>query len=110
MPTTKKECLAGITSSLLDDTTTPHHGLLTLATAASAISPPDPWAINANHNIQPPCARRAAKSHMVQPAVVWKGMDGAATSYCCGKSIYGQGILTIDAQVEAPEHGKWWLD
>ena len=47
---------------------------------------------------------------------VWKGTDGAATSYCCGKSIYGQGILsselqvTIDAQVEAPGHGKWWLD
>jgi hypothetical protein len=24
---------------------------------------------------------------------VWKGADGAAVSYCCGKSIYGQGIL-----------------
>jgi hypothetical protein len=21
---------------------------------------------------------------------VWKGIDGAAVSYCCGKSIYGQ--------------------
>ncbi len=37
-------------------------------------------------------------------------------SYRCGKSIYGQGLLwaklgiTIDAQVEAPGHGKWWLD
>ena len=47
---------------------------------------------------------------------VWKGTDGAATLYCCGKSIYGQGILsaelsiTINAQVEAPGHGKWWLD
>ena len=47
---------------------------------------------------------------------VWKGTDGAATSYRCGKSIYGQGILsaelsiTIDAQVEALGHGKWWLD
>lgn len=47
---------------------------------------------------------------------VWKGTDGAATSYRCGKSIYGQGILsaelsiTIDVQVEAPGHGKWWLD
>ena len=47
---------------------------------------------------------------------VWKGADGAAVSYQCGKSIYGQGALsaelgiTIDAQVEAPGHGKWWLD
>ncbi len=47
---------------------------------------------------------------------VWKGIDGAATSYCCGKSIYSQGKLsaelhiTINAQVEAPGHGKWWLD
>ncbi len=36
--------------------------------------------------------------------------------YRCGKSIYGQGKLsaelhiTIDAQVEAPGHGKWWLN
>ncbi len=49
-------------------------------------------------------------------STVWKGTDGAATSYHCGKSIYGQGKLsaelhiTIDAQVEAPGHGKWWLD
>jgi hypothetical protein len=47
---------------------------------------------------------------------VWKGTDGAAALYRCGKSIYGQGRLsaelsvTIDAQVEAPGHGKWWLD
>ena len=47
---------------------------------------------------------------------VWKGTDGAAVSYRCSKSIYGQGVLsaelgiTIDAQVEAPGHGKWWLD
>ena len=47
---------------------------------------------------------------------VWKGTDGAAVSICCGKSIYGQAKLssllhaTIDAQVEAPGHGKWWLD
>jgi hypothetical protein len=47
---------------------------------------------------------------------VWKGTDGAAVSYCCAKSIYGQGVLsselgiTIDEQVEAPGHGKWWLD
>jgi hypothetical protein len=47
---------------------------------------------------------------------VWKGTDGAAVSYCCGKSIYGQGVLlnelgtTINAQVEALGHGKWWLD
>ena len=47
---------------------------------------------------------------------VWKGTDGCASSYCCGKSIFGQGILsaklgiTINAQVEAPGHGKWWLD
>jgi hypothetical protein len=43
---------------------------------------------------------------------VWKGTDSAATSYHCGKSIYGQGKLlaelhiTIDVQVEAPGHGK----
>jgi hypothetical protein len=43
---------------------------------------------------------------------VWKGTDGCALSYHCGKSIFGQGILsaelgvTIDAQVEAPGHGK----
>jgi hypothetical protein len=47
---------------------------------------------------------------------VWKGTDGAAVSYRCGKSIYGQSIVSselsvaIDAQVEAPGHGKWWLD
>ena len=46
---------------------------------------------------------------------VWKGTDGAAVSYRCGKSIYGQATLssllhvTIDTQVEAPGHGKWWL-
>ncbi len=37
------------------------------------------------------------------------------TNYKCGKSIYGQSALsaelgiTIDAQVETPGHGKWWL-
>jgi hypothetical protein len=47
---------------------------------------------------------------------VWKGTDGVAVSYCCGKSIYGQGILSaelgivINAQVKAPGHGKWWLN
>ncbi len=47
---------------------------------------------------------------------VWKGTDGAAVSYRCGKSIYRQGILSaelgviINAQVEAPGHGKWWLN
>lgn len=47
---------------------------------------------------------------------VWKGTDGDAKPYRCGKSIYGQGILSselqvaIDALVEAPGHGKWWLD
>jgi hypothetical protein len=47
---------------------------------------------------------------------VWKGTDGAAMSYCCSKSIFGQTILllelsvAINAQVEAPGHGKWRLD
>jgi hypothetical protein len=47
---------------------------------------------------------------------VWKGTNGCASSYCCSKSTFGQGILsaelgiTIDAQVEAPGYGKWWLD
>jgi hypothetical protein len=47
---------------------------------------------------------------------VLKGTDGAAVLYRCGKSIYGQLILSsdlsvaIDAQFEAPGHGKWWLD
>ena len=47
---------------------------------------------------------------------VYKGTDGDAKSYRCGKSIYGQSKLSaelnvaIDAQVEAPGHGKWWLD
>jgi hypothetical protein len=42
-------------------------------------------------------------------------MDNAAVSYCCNKSIYGQAKssallhVTINAQVEAPGHGKWWL-
>ena len=46
----------------------------------------------------------------------WKGTDGAPVMYRCGTSIYGQLILlselsvAIDAQVEAPGHGKWWLD
>jgi hypothetical protein len=43
---------------------------------------------------------------------VWKGTDGAAVSYRCGKSIYGQLILSselsvaIDAQVEALKDGE----
>jgi hypothetical protein len=47
---------------------------------------------------------------------VWKGTDGAATPYRCSKSIYGQEKLsaelhiTIDAQVKALGHGKWWLN
>jgi hypothetical protein len=47
---------------------------------------------------------------------VWKGTDGAAVSYRCGKSVFDQSTIsselnvTIDAQVEAPVHGKWWLD
>ena len=47
---------------------------------------------------------------------VWKGTDWAAVMYRCGKSIYGQSILSpellvaIDAQVEASCFGKWWLD
>ena len=47
---------------------------------------------------------------------VLKGTDGAAVSYRCGKSIYGQSILSsellvaIDAQVKGPGHGKWWLN
>jgi hypothetical protein len=47
---------------------------------------------------------------------VWNTMDGATVSYHCGKSIIGQMILSLeltvatDAQVEAPGHGKWWLD
>jgi hypothetical protein len=47
---------------------------------------------------------------------VWKGTDGAPDFYRCGKSIYGQAKVssllhvTIDAQVEVPGHGKWWLD
>ncbi len=45
-----------------------------------------------------------------------RGTDGAGTLYRCGKSIYGQSLLlaklniTIDLHVEAPGHGKWWLD
>ncbi len=47
---------------------------------------------------------------------VWKGTNSAAVSYRCVKLIYGQAKLsallhvTINAQVEAPGHGKWWLD
>ncbi len=42
---------------------------------------------------------------------VWKGMDGAAESYCYSKSAFGQTKLSselsvaIDVQVEAP--GAW---
>jgi hypothetical protein len=61
------------------------------------------------------CATQLVDRLMVG-GTVWKGTDGAALSYHCGKSIYGQGKLlaelhiTINAQVEAPGHGKWWLD
>jgi hypothetical protein len=61
------------------------------------------------------CASQLVDGLMVD-GTVWKGTDGAATSYRCGKSIYGQGKLsaelhiTIDAQVEVPAHGKWWLN
>ncbi len=47
---------------------------------------------------------------------VWKGTDGASVSYHCGKLIYGQAKLSAllhvmtNAQVEAPGHGKWWLN
>jgi hypothetical protein len=47
---------------------------------------------------------------------IWKGTGDAATSYHCGNSIYGQGKLlgelhiTINVQVKAPGHSKWWLD
>ena len=47
---------------------------------------------------------------------VLKDTDGDCKSYRCGKSIYGQSKLSaelgvsIDAQVEAPGHGKTWLD
>ncbi len=47
---------------------------------------------------------------------LWKGTDGAAVSYQCGKSIYGQSLLLlelgvmINAQVKMPGHGKWLLD
>jgi hypothetical protein len=43
---------------------------------------------------------------------IWKGMDSAAVSYCCGKLIFGQMSLSsellvaINAQVEVPGHGK----
>ena len=53
---------------------------------------------------------------LIVGGTVWKGTDGAAVTYRCGKLIYGQSILSselsvaIDAQVEAPGHGKWWLD
>ena len=53
---------------------------------------------------------------LVAGGTVYKGTDGDAKSYRCGKSIYGQSKLSaelsvaIDAQVEAPGHGKWWLD
>jgi hypothetical protein len=48
-------------------------------------------------------------------STVWKGTDSATMLYHCGKSILGQGKsltelpVTINAQVEAPGHGKWWL-
>jgi hypothetical protein len=61
------------------------------------------------------CATQLVNGLMVG-STVWKGTDGAATSYHCGKSIYGQGKslaelhITIDAQVKAPGHSKWWID
>jgi hypothetical protein len=53
---------------------------------------------------------------LIVGSTVWKGTDGAATLYHFGKSIHGQGRMLaelhsiFDAQVEAPGHGKWWLD
>jgi hypothetical protein len=61
------------------------------------------------------CAMQLVNGLMVG-STVWKGTDGAFTSYHCGKSIYGKGKLsaelhiTIDVQVKAPGHGKRWLD
>jgi hypothetical protein len=61
------------------------------------------------------CATQLVGGLMVG-GTVKKGTDGATTLYRCGKSIYGQGKLsaelhiTINAQVNAPGHGKWWLD
>jgi hypothetical protein len=61
------------------------------------------------------CAMQLVNGLMVG-GTVWKGTDGAATLYPCGKSIYCQGKLsaelhiTINVQVEAPGHSKWWLD
>ena len=49
-------------------------------------------------------------------STVYRGNDGAASLYHCGKSIFGQAKLldklhiTINTQTEAPGHGKWWLD
>ena len=49
-------------------------------------------------------------------STAYRGMNSAAMLYCCGKSIYGQATLStklhimIDSHVEAPGHGKWWLD
>ncbi len=61
------------------------------------------------------CAMQLADRLMVG-STVWKGTDGAATLYHCGKSIYGQEKLpaklhiTINAQVKTLGHGKWWLN
>jgi hypothetical protein len=61
------------------------------------------------------CAMQLVDGLMVG-GTVWKGTDGAAMLYRCVKSIYGQLKLlaelhiTIDAQVEALGHGKWWLN
>ncbi len=60
------------------------------------------------------CAMQLVDGLMVG-GTVWKGTVGTATLYHCGKSINGQGKLsaelhiTIDAQVKAPGHDKWWL-
>ena len=46
----------------------------------------------------------------------WQSMERFGRGRMAALSIFGQGILsaelgiTIDAQVEAPGHGKWWLD
>jgi hypothetical protein len=60
-------------------------------------------------------ARQLVEGLMVG-STVWKGTDGTATLYRCGKSIYSQGKLsaelhiTINVQVKVLGHGKWWLE
>ncbi len=61
------------------------------------------------------CATQLVNGLMVG-GTVWKGTDGATMLCHCSKSIYGQGKLsaelhiTINVQIKAPGHGKWWLD